>query len=269
MSNHLPRDSQFNLNREMNWRPTKVVDPNRTFLTIFRRPSGTVIKANRLGHTPNGEMKKAMRALVVAVLSLAVSLPALAKDHTSEYQVGIFSSTGQLSDGSYAVCNGRGCSAYSASHNIHYVRTTTGMYVIAAPISVAKTLGLGMLTGGNSPMVHNEWFMDQLHEGDKVLFAPQCRKNNDCMFYLPNPDKVGKEYVSLGYFRPDVAKSNTQTLCGTGKLTPQVEAQVCPVGPVGQVTNPAAPVNTSSAANTQPTPSVNPNQRGPATKEKW
>jgi hypothetical protein len=102
------------------------------------------------------------------------------------------------------------------------------MYAIEAPISAARTLVAGVLTSGISPAIHQEWFMDQLHESDKVLFFSKCNKHNLCQFFPPNPDKIGKEFFTFGYFSPDVARTNTTTLCGKGKLAPAVEAQVCP-----------------------------------------
>jgi hypothetical protein len=69
--------------------------------------------------------------------------------------------------------------------------------------------------------------MDQMHAGDKVLFAAKCNKHNDCQIWVPNPDKPGKEIMTDGRFEPAVAKTNTNALCGTGKLSADVEAQVC------------------------------------------
>lgn len=172
-----------------------------------------------------------LRLTFIALLTFG-TITAFAKDHSADYIVGIFSSTGLLSDGSFAYCQGHGCSAFSAAHNIHYVRTPKGMYAIEAPISVGRTIAAGMLLDGMAPQIHQQWFMDQLHEGDKVLFASRCNKHDNCTFWLPNPDHVGKEYITLGYYRPDVAPTNTQTLCGKGKLAPDVEAQVCPTSTV-------------------------------------
>ena len=146
------------------------------------------------------------------------------KDHSADYQVGTFSSTGTISDGSYANCSGGGCSAYSAAHNIHYVSTADGVYAIEAPTSVAGTMLVGMMSGGNAPTIHKGWFMDNLHEGDKVLFAAKCKtyRNNhtSCQFWLPNPDKTGKEILTMGGFSPAVAKTNTSQLCGTARYLP-------------------------------------------------
>jgi hypothetical protein len=140
---------------------------------------------------------------------------AFAGDHSSQYRVGIFSATAQVNDGTYAYANDEGTSAvaYEASHNVHYVRTSEGMWGIEPPTDHAKNF--------------KQWFMDQLNEGDKVLFAASCDKHNNCTFWVPNPDKPGKEFKTSGNFRPNVAKTNTQSLCGKGKLRPEIESQVC------------------------------------------
>jgi hypothetical protein len=101
------------------------------------------------------------------------------------------------------------------------------MYTIEAPTSFAATMVVGTLNGGNGPMVHKAWFMYDLHEGDKVLFFPKCDKHNRCTFYLPNPDKAGKEIETQGSFSPSGARTNTSQLCGSGKPSAAVEAQVC------------------------------------------
>jgi hypothetical protein len=130
----------------------------------------------------------------------------------------------------------------SASHNVHYVETSEGTYGIEAPVSLGRTFMLGMLTpGGNSPTLHKEWFMDLLHDGDQVLFAAGCDKHHHCTFWLPNPDKVGKEFVTRGVFVPSVAPSNTTSLCGTGKLSASVSAEVCqPIAQLRPVSTPMA-----------------------------
>jgi len=118
------------------------------------------------------------------------------------------------------------------------------MYAIEAPTSVGLSLFDALVTKGNSPTVHKQWFMDQLHEGDKVLFAAGCDKHNNCQFWLPDPDKPGKEFSTVGYYRADHAKTNTGTLCGRGKLKPDIEAQVCPAKPapvLSEITPPAMP----------------------------
>jgi hypothetical protein len=195
-----------------------------------------MVNLMRFAASRNSSARESMIAVVF--LLLLVATPAFAGDHASEYQVGVFSATGQLSDGSFAHCQGGNCSAYSAAHNIHYVRTNTGMYAIAAPISIGWSLTAAVLTDGMAPTVYKQWFMDQLHSGDKILFASKCTKHNNCVFWLPDPDKTGKEYVAYGYYRPDVAKTNTQSLCGKGKLPQEVEAQVCAVAITSPISSP-------------------------------
>lgn len=111
------------------------------------------------------------------------------------------------------------------------------MYAVEAPVSVGLTMLGAMVSNGNAPTVHKQWFMDQLHEGDKVLFAAKCNKHNNCQFWLPNPDKIGKEISTVGYYRADNAGTNTTTLCGKGKLRPEIEAQVCPTGSAPSTAN--------------------------------
>ncbi len=171
------------------------------------------------------------RTAIFCLIVLTASV-ALAKDHSYAYQVGVFRSSGTISDGTYstASCGTFGCSgsAYNAAHNVHYVQTAEGTYAIESPVSVGRTMLLGMATpGGNSPTVHKAWFMDQLSDGAQVMFAVGCNKHNRCTFWLPNPDKIGKEIETQGWFQPFAAPSNATSLCGTGRLTPEMERQVC------------------------------------------
>ncbi len=193
---------------------------------------------------------------VMAVLGLLVGFAqAREKDHSAAYQVGTFSSTGAISDGSYASCSGGGCSGYSAAHNVHFVNTADGTYAIEAPTSLAGTMLVGMMSGGNSPTIHKGWFMDNLHEGDKVLFAAKCKtyrnSHTSCQFWLPNPDRADKEISTVGGFSPAVAKTNTSQLCGTGKLSASVEAQVCDAAPA-PAEQPAAAISQQPQAVTGP-----------------
>jgi len=181
------------------------------------------------------------RIAVIAELILFTVSLAFAKDHADQYQAGTFSSTGRLNDGNYSDCSGGSCSGYNAAHNIHYITSTDGIYSIEAPVAVGSSMLMSMATNGHAPSVHKAWFMDQLHEGDKILFAAKCGKHNRCQFWLPNPDKTGKEVATLGSFEPTVAKTNTAALCGTGKLAASVEAQVCNQPPVAPAQEPPPP----------------------------
>src|SRR5580692_7105123 len=164
------------------------------------------------------EMSTFVSPLLVAFV-LLVSTVSMAKEKPA-YQVGTFVSSRQASDGSYSQvnCSGYGCSgsSYITPHNVHEVRTPDGVCSVEAPVSLGGTLALGMLTDGNSPTIHKQWFMDQLHEGDKVLFSAQCNQHNRCTIRLPNPDKPEKVILTQGVFSPTAAKTNVGVLCGTG-----------------------------------------------------
>jgi hypothetical protein len=187
-----------------------------------------------------------MGAVMRFVLFLLLAAFALAREKPP-YEVGRFMSSQQVSDGTYstASCGSFGCngSAYNAAHNVHLVSTPDGVFSIEAPVSVAGTILLGMVSNGVSPTLHKAWFMDDLHEGDKVLFSAQCGKHGRCTIRLP--DKPNKEIRTLGFFFPTIAKTNTTVLCGTGRLTSDVEAQVCAQGnslPSPAAASPVSPV---------------------------
>ncbi|RSL18459.1 hypothetical protein EDE15_4033 [Edaphobacter aggregans] len=167
-------------------------------------------------------------AKTVIMFALALSTAsAFASDHAASYMAGTFSATNKVNDGTYSNGLGRGIVTQTAAHNVHYVSTSDGTYAIESPTAVGKTILVESLTHTAMADIHKQWFMDQLREGDQILFAAQCDKHNNCTFWLPNPDKVGKEIKTQGQYQPNVAQTNTTALCGKGKFSPAVEAQVC------------------------------------------
>ncbi|HET6218266.1 MAG TPA: hypothetical protein VFE27_14675, partial [Acidobacteriaceae bacterium] len=119
----------------------------------------------------------------------------------------------------------------------------SGDFRVEAPINKGLSILSAMGSNAYNPAVtyHNKWFLDHVEAGTKVLFASACAKPskkhpNDavrCTFWFPDPDSTTHEYETLGDFTPYQAGdgSNTEktanTLCGTGKLNPQTEAQIC------------------------------------------
>jgi hypothetical protein len=178
-------------------------------------------------------MKIKTSAVAIIVASLTVfAASALAKEKEKPpYQAGTYISSTKVDDGSYssAACGSFGCSgsAYSAAHNVHFVQTEAGVYGIESPTSGAATFLNAMANNGVSPTLHKAWFMDQLNEGDTVLFRAVCDRRNYCRIGVPNPDKPEKEILTNGFFRPAIAKTNATSLCGKGKLTAEVEMRVC------------------------------------------
>ena len=164
---------------------------------------------------------------VVAALVASLAASASAREHTADYTPGYqeasFVSTGQMSDGSYPFCAGSAC---RAAHRVYFVRAGERVYAIEAPVSQGRTAVLSLMTNGVAPRVHQEWFMDELRQGDRVRVVSRCDGTNRCTFSLPNPEKAGRVYATAGYFIPDNSET-AEALCEGRKLPAAVEAEVC------------------------------------------
>jgi hypothetical protein len=159
----------------------------------------------------------------------------------------------------------------SGGQGMHMLYTEQGNFRVEAPVNKGRSFGNAFATAmanSNRPAwaqqqaatIHNKWFLDNVESGTKVLFATQCTKPNKkhpndtvrCTFWFPDPDSADHEYETLGDFTPYITGdgSNTQatanTLCGTGKLKPDVEAQLCGTAPATVAT--AAPATVAAAA---------------------
>ena len=126
---------------------------------------------------------------------------------------------------------------------MHLLYTPQGNYRVEAPVNKGLSILSAMGSNAYHPAqtFHNKWFMDNVQSGTKVLFASECAKPNKkhpndavrCTFWFPDPDSIEHEYATMGDFTPNLVgdSSNVQkaadTLCGTGKLNSDVEAQVC------------------------------------------
>lgn len=170
------------------------------------------------------ELRNVMLGAVLVLLSTPF---AFAHNHSKQYVLGIYSSSGRMSDGSTMLCNSAGCDKYRNHHRVYYIRVPHGMYMLEAPIAVGRSVLGSMFTDGLAPQAHQQWFMDHLHAGDKVLFYAKCNKHDDCKVWMPHPNHPNKEYFTQGYYSPDHGQSNVSKLCGTGKLSKAVEAEAC------------------------------------------
>jgi hypothetical protein len=169
--------------------------------------------------------KTKLAALLLSCSALAANLWAGKKP---QYEVGTFERAAVMSLGSVSKTSDGGLLGQSGTRTTDQsflasvVTTPEGEYYIDPPLATGRTI-----LQGNSANPFKTWFMTNLHAGDKVLFAPECDKHNVCDIYVPDPDKPGQTIHVGGNFLPAAQKSNTTALCGTGKLTPEVESQVC------------------------------------------
>jgi hypothetical protein len=165
--------------------------------------------------------------------------------HASEYQVAILDQNLRVSTGSDVTLgkNATDAKLGSGGQGIHLLHTDAGDYRVEAPINKGLSILSALGSNAYNPPVtyHNKWFLDNVQPGTKVLFASECAKPSKkhpneavrCTFYFPDPDSSDHEYATQGDFTPFAAGdgSNTQktanTLCGAGKLKPEVEAELC------------------------------------------
>lgn len=169
--------------------------------------------------------------------------------HASEFKIAVLDESLRVATGSDRTLGKTGTDAKlsGGSQGIHILHTDAGDYRVEAPVN--KGLSMMSALGSNAyhpaQTFHNKWFMDNVQSGTKVLFASTCanpskKHPNDavrCTFWFPDPDSADHEYTTSGDFTPYTGRdgSNMQktaeTLCGSGKLSPDVEAQLCGVMP--------------------------------------
>lgn len=165
--------------------------------------------------------------------------------HASEYQIAILDENLRVATGTDATLAKNTTDAKLApfGQGIHLLHTDAGDYRVEAPINKGASILSAMASNAYHPATtfHNKWFLDNVQSGTKVLFASECAKPNRkhpndavrCTFYFPDPDSSDHEYATIGDFTPysagdgSNAAKTARTLCGIGKLKPQVEAQLC------------------------------------------
>jgi hypothetical protein len=194
-------------------------------------------------------MKTVSCTAVVAALFL-ISALGFAADrktykHAAEYQLAILDQNLLVATGNDVTLAKTTTDAKlsGGGQGIHLLHTDAGDYRVEAPINKGLSFLSAMGSNAYNPPVtyHNKWFMDNVQPGTKVLFASECAKPSKkhpneavrCTFWFPDPDSTDHEYATMGDLTPYTAGdgSNTQktanVLCGTGKLKPEVEAQLC------------------------------------------
>jgi hypothetical protein len=168
-----------------------------------------------------------MKALYFAFILILAS--AASVRYKPPYQVGVFVQRVAIDAGTVSHRRNIGLSGRhnvvtrNIEHTKTLVQTQDGQYSVEPPHRYGKAI----LTGSSGDH-HKEWFMDALHPGDKLLFSADCDKHNHCAIEVPNPEEPDKVSKTVGWFYPNNALTNVTVLCGTGKLTDEVEAEVCP-----------------------------------------
>lgn len=165
--------------------------------------------------------------------------------HASEYQVAILDQNLRVATGTDVTLAKTTTDAKldGGGQGIHLLHTVAGDYRVEAPVNKGLSIISAMGSNAYHPAqtFHNKWFMDNVQPGIKVLFASGCTNPSKkhpnetvrCTFWFPDPDSTDHEYTTMGDFTPNTAGdgSNTKTtanrLCGTGKLRPDVEAELC------------------------------------------
>ena len=199
----------------------------------------------------NVTIYRAVAAAFLFVPALGFAKDAKTYKHASEYQVAILDQNLRVATGSDVTLAKTTTDAKlgAGGQGIHLLHTDAGDYRVEAPVNKGAVISVGNGRGSNASYpartYHNKWFLDNVQPGTKVLFASECAKPSKkhpneavrCTFYFPDPDSSDHEYATLGDFTPYGTGdgSNTQktanTLCGTGKLRPDVEAQLCAATP--------------------------------------
>src|SRR5579864_6315366 len=211
-------------------------------------------------------------AIVLTVVLLAGAAYAQKTyNHASEYQVAVLDENARVSTGTDATLSktSTGAKLDGGGQGFHFLHTDHGNYRVEAPVNKGVSIlsALGTPSRATPVTFHNKWFLDNVPAGTNVLFAAQCTKPNKkhpndtvrCEFWFPDPDSTSHEYRTLGDFTPYLEGngSNIQktanSLCGTGKLNPATEKQICNVTSTVPSAAPV-PSNAPPAPSTPTTP---------------
>ena len=196
-----------------------------------------------------------MKTFIALLFTLVLCLPTYAQDktktykHASAYQVAVLDQTVRVETGKDVTLahNTTDAKMGGGGQGIHLLHTNTGDYRVEAPVNKGMSFLSAMASDRYHPAqtFHNKWFLDNVQAGTKVLFAVECAKPNKkhpneavrCTFWFPDPDSTSHEYETLGDFTVyqvgdgSNMQNTANALCGTGKLNPATEAQLCTAPP--------------------------------------
>jgi hypothetical protein len=159
-------------------------------------------------------------AIAVALLSPALGFGKDTKTykHAPQYQVATLDQNLRVATG-YDVTLAKtrtDAKLGGGGQGIHLLYTGQGNYRVEAPVNKGRSIGLALATGmansnrpawarEHSSTIHNQWFMDGVSPGTKVLFASECAQANKkhpnetvrCSFWFPDPDSTEHEYATM------------------------------------------------------------------------
>ncbi|MDR3763722.1 MAG: hypothetical protein P4M01_06460 [Acidobacteriota bacterium] len=226
-------------------------------------------------------MQKVAIAVVLIFLSGVGTLSGQANSktykHAPQYQVAVLDQNVRVETGVDATLAKTQTDSKlgGGGQGIHLLHTDAGDYRVEAPVNKGMTFLSAMGSNAYNPakVYHNKWFLDNVHPGTKVLFASECAKPsrkhpNDavrCTFWFPDPDSTTHEYMTIGDFTPFLGGDGSNTaktanaLCGTGKLNPATEAEICgqqsapePIKPPAPIPAPEPPPAAAAETGTKP-----------------
>jgi hypothetical protein len=191
-------------------------------------------------------MKSLMYALIALSMLTTTCLNAQKTyKHAAQYQVATLDQNLRVATGSDVTLAKTITDSKlgAGGQGIHLLHTDAGDYRVEAPVNKGLTFLSAMGSNAYRPAqtFHNKWFLDNVQAGTNVLFASECSKPskkhpNDavrCEFWFPDPDSANHEYATIGDFTPYLLgdggnmQKTANTLCGTGKLNAETEAQIC------------------------------------------
>lgn len=185
-------------------------------------------------------MKKAI--VIIAVIALSLVGSVFAKDHSNDYQVGIFVSATGVADGTItSTLHGDGTTVagdvYANHVGAYRIKVADGTWLVTTLSQTQDSMlrGMGMTPEHFKSEKANP--LDGLKNGDKVLFRLHERRYLNGKFTLmaiPYADNPNKEVEFSTRFEPDIAPSkpdkptdNVKAMCDAHKLSPELEKQLC------------------------------------------
>jgi hypothetical protein len=192
----------------------------------------------------SNSMKKLFAVIAIAMMGLALTGSALAKDHSADYKMGTFISATAVADGTItSTLHGDGTTVAGDVHANHVgvygIKVADGTWYVTtlSQTQDSRFRGMGMTPVHFKSEKANP--LDGLKSGDKVLFRLHERhylNGRLTLMAIPYADNPNKEVEFSTRFVPHVALSqltrpldNVKAMCNSDKLSPALKAQYCAI----------------------------------------